>query len=377
MSAFKIYKDLALVQINDLRSNAEKVISSAQSQGALFGTIIKARGMIRQSKRLRFRPLSISPQMESILLVTPIQHLESVVKQAILTTEIQEGAIGAVLGIPVSRVFTTEYNSGSSKTIDSARNGNNLKLQKSLKLITCICQKGKADGIANAAVFEGSGSPIIHYGEGKGVRDRMGLLKIAVNPEKEVIYVVTDHLESDRIFDAMVEAGNLYAPGMGFIYTTNISTGFVNLHTTLSTSHTEATVEQIIKAIDELKGNKNWRIANTGLSAIRRPQRKTISNLVNLKLVTRRGLGDEFIYEAMHSGAHGATRSYAQLIGGEQVLSQTGRVINDEREIIDFHVVPETAVELLKVFEELVLYHESKNSFIVEIPVPRALTYFG
>lgn len=387
MGGFQIYENMSLVLISDLKLSAELLIAKAQASGALYGTITQARGMVKRSQKLQFRTLSLSPRMESLLLLVPKRHLTSVIHQSILSSGMDRGAMGSVLGVPVKRLWATEYNQTEnldSPTIaqnptssNSPMEAQSYKLQRDLFLVTCVCQKGKAEEIAEAAIQNGSASPVIHYGEGKGVRDRMGLLKIAVNPEKEIVHVVTDSFECNRIFDAMVEAGRLYAPGMGFIYTTKIESGFVNLHTTLSTSFTKATREQIIKAIDELKGNKNWRIAEAGLGKSQRSKRKSQDNLTNLKLVTRRGLGDEFIYEAMQNGAHGATRSYARLIGGEQVIAQTGRVINDEREIIDFHVVESTAKDLLSVFEGIVDHYESKNSFVIELEVPRALTYFG
>ena len=377
MSALQPHENMVIVSIVDRKGNAEKVIEAAQAAGGLFGVITKARANMRQGKKRWLKTFSISPEMESVLILTSARAESDVIHSALHAAGIDRSAIGAVMSMPVSRVWSTEYLGTEHSPVSPHPEEKRKKLQKGLRLITCICQHGKADEIAAAAVDEGAAAPIIHYGEGKGVRDRMGLLKIAVNPEKEVIHVVTDELECERIFDAMVDAGNLYAPGMGFIYTTEIPAGFINLHTTVSTSHTEATMEQIIKAIDDLKENKSWRMTNVGLSSIRRNKWKKMKDLVNLKLVTRRGLGDEFINKAMHSGAHGATRVYANLIGGEKVQSVTGRTINDEREVIDFHVVPESVGPLLKALEEIVAEHESKNSFIMEIPVPEALTYFG
>ncbi|MDH5716092.1 MAG: hypothetical protein OEZ22_00470 [Spirochaetia bacterium] len=373
----KKHQKLNLVSIIVRKGFAEKVISEAQAAGGLFGIIFKARGSMRQGKRKWIKPLSISPEMESMLILTSNQSVRNVVYKSILATEINKRAIGAVMSMPISNVWATEYVSTNNDSSKFIKKSNNIKLQMNLQLITCVCQRGKADIIAAAAVREGAAAPIIQFGEGKGVRDRMGLLKIAVNPEKEIIHVVVDEMESDRIFDAMVEAGQLFAPGMGFIYTTQIPEGLINLHTTVSSSHTEATIEQIVKAIDELKESKSWRMADIGFTTVQKYKRKQKTNLVNLKLVTRRGLGDEFINKAMHTGAHGATRIYGNLIGGEKLTSMTGRIINDEREVIDFHVTPEVVNDMFYAFEEIVAQYESKNSFVLEIPVPRALTYFG
>ena len=377
MSVLKRHENLSLVSIIVRKGYSEKVIAEAQAAGGLFGIILKARGSMRQGKGRWFKPLSISPEMESMLILTSNKSAQNVVQKSILATEVNKRSIGAVMHIPISKVWATEYVSTNNKPIKMTEKSEKVKLQVNLRLIACVCQRGKADEIADAAVREGAAAPIIHFGEGKGVRDRMGLLKIAVNPEKEIIYVVVDEIECDRIFDAMVEAGRLFAPGMGFIYTTKIPDGLINLHTTVSSSHTEATIEQIVKAIDELKESKSWRMADIGFTSVRQFKRKHMPDLVNLKLVTRRGLGDEFINKAMHTGAHGATRIYGNLIGGEKLTSLTGRVINDEREVIDFHVTPDVVNDIFVAFDELIAEHESKNSFVMEVPVPKALTYFG
>ena len=83
------------------------------------------------------------------------------------------------------------------------------------------------------------------------------------------------------------------------------------------------------------------------------------------------------IYSAMHNGAQGATRSYANLLGGEQIYSNSGREINDEKEVIDFHVPPDNVDKLIKAFEETAADIDVTNALIAEIPVPRALTYLG
>ncbi|MBN2301654.1 MAG: P-II family nitrogen regulator [Lentisphaerae bacterium] len=89
-----------------------------------------------------------------------------------------------------------------------------------VELITCIVQRGAADVIIKAAQEAGAQGATIHYAKGTGVRERLGLLGIAVEAEKEVINVVVSTDQTDRIFEKMYLAGKLDTPGMGFMYTT-------------------------------------------------------------------------------------------------------------------------------------------------------------
>lgn len=378
MAKFKVRNDLSVIMVADVIGGASDLFADTQKAGGMLALDVKSRGLLKQASRFNFRGLSLSPAMENVSILCSKGSETKVIQQAIHSCRIHEGAVGAVLKMPVKRVWTTELKLRDyEKTEPSIKVDSQVSLDADLHLITCICQRGKADKIASAAINEGSASPIINFGEGKGVRDRMGLLKIAVNPEKEIINVLTDELEGQRTFDAMVEEGKLYTPGMGFIYYTQIPSGVVNLHTSISASHSEATPEQIIKAIDELKGSKRWRIAQAGIISETHTERKDIKNLTNLRLVTSRGNGDQMIHNAMQNGAQGATRSYANMLGGEQLYSNSGREINEEKEIIDFHVSPDAVNDLIKCFEATAESLDLSNTMIFEIPVPRALTYLG
>lgn len=87
-------------------------------------------------------------------------------------------------------------------------------------LITCIVQRGEADNIIRAAQDAGAQGATTFYARGSGVRERLGILGITVDVEKEIINVVVASDQVDRIFERMYLAGKLDTPGMGFIYIT-------------------------------------------------------------------------------------------------------------------------------------------------------------
>ena len=87
-------------------------------------------------------------------------------------------------------------------------------------LITCIVQKGTADTIVKAAQDAGAQGATIFYARGGGVRERLGVLGIAVEVEKEIINIVVANDQIDRVFEKIYLAGNLDTPGMGFMYVT-------------------------------------------------------------------------------------------------------------------------------------------------------------
>jgi nitrogen regulatory protein PII len=81
-------------------------------------------------------------------------------------------------------------------------------------------QRGLADTIVDAAQDAGAQGATVYYARGSGVRERLGVLGLTVEVEKEVITIVAASDQVDRIFERMYVAGKLDTPGMGFIYVT-------------------------------------------------------------------------------------------------------------------------------------------------------------
>jgi len=89
-----------------------------------------------------------------------------------------------------------------------------------LSLITCIVQRGVADTITKAARNVGAQGATVHFAKGMGVRERLGVLGVAVDVEKEIVNIVVSNDQVERVFESMYLAGNLDTPGMGIMYVT-------------------------------------------------------------------------------------------------------------------------------------------------------------
>jgi nitrogen regulatory protein PII len=91
-----------------------------------------------------------------------------------------------------------------------------------VSMITCVVQRGKADKVVQAAQDAGAQGATIYYGNGSGVRERLGLLGLTVDVEKEIITTLVADDSVDRIFERMYFAGELDVPGGGIIYITKL-----------------------------------------------------------------------------------------------------------------------------------------------------------
>ena len=89
-----------------------------------------------------------------------------------------------------------------------------------VSLITCVVQRGHADKIIDAARAAGSQGATVNFAKGMGIRERLGILGVAVDVAKEIINVVVSTEQQERVFEQMYLAGGLDTPGMGIMYIT-------------------------------------------------------------------------------------------------------------------------------------------------------------
>ena len=85
-------------------------------------------------------------------------------------------------------------------------------------LITCIIAHGRGDEVIRVAREAGAVGATVHHARGSGVRERLGLLGVAVEAEKDVVtmLVATDH--RDLIIHNIYTQMGLDRPGAGVIY---------------------------------------------------------------------------------------------------------------------------------------------------------------
>ncbi len=90
-----------------------------------------------------------------------------------------------------------------------------------VSLLTCVVQSGLSEVILKAARDVGATAGAISYhARGVGVRERLGILGVAVEVEKEVINILVSSGQRDLVYDTLYRAADLNIPGRGFIYST-------------------------------------------------------------------------------------------------------------------------------------------------------------
>jgi len=85
-------------------------------------------------------------------------------------------------------------------------------------LITCIVAHGRGDEAIKVAREAGVGGAMVYHARGSGVRERLGLLGIAVEAEKDVVTMLAATDQRDLVMHNLYTQLGLDRPGAGVIY---------------------------------------------------------------------------------------------------------------------------------------------------------------
>ena len=141
----------------------------------------------------------------------------------------------------------------------SKSNSEGSVLRKLSYVICVLSVPGSGENLARIALDLGICVPLITYAKGNDIRDQLGLIRITISPEKEIVHLIMPEQDSDSIIRLLVEQAKLDRPGRGYIYQTPVSMGLLDTRLKTGKQRYAASMEQIIAAIDSLKEGTNWR----------------------------------------------------------------------------------------------------------------------
>lgn len=96
----------------------------------------------------------------------------------------------------------------------------NIAILTDVVLITCVVVCGKGEDVVKAARGAGAGGALIHSARGVGIRERVGLLGIAIEAEKDVVELLVGSDQANMVAHTIYNVVELGRPGGGFMYLT-------------------------------------------------------------------------------------------------------------------------------------------------------------
>lgn len=236
--------------------------------------------------------------------------------------------------------------------------------------ICCIVQRGQGNKIAQVVLESGAGVPTISFGSGLGVRDKMGLLRITIPADKELVWVATSDFDAEIVMNAMIETGQLDQPGKGFIYTFPLSQAHLNMQVTRESGRSAATMEQVIAAIDEMKGSIEWRRRAASADT---SNRFYLEGLIEFTLICDEGGGDDLVAAAMAAGAAGASISKMKQLSPH--INSGNEGLSKSRESCYMIISKDAQPGILSALEEAGAFGDKHHGMVVSHDTGKAFTY--
>lgn len=234
--------------------------------------------------------------------------------------EAQPPGCGAVFGqniIEYSQLQPPAIEGGSPQEPSTLRD---------FTLITGILSHvGGGERLIDSALRLGACVPIVTRGFGTGLRDQLGLLRITIPPEKEVVHLMVPTHDAAGIQRLLIEDARMNRPGGGFLYQTPITAGLVDPLLRIGRQEHAASMEQLIAAMDGIKQGTGWRKRFADIDHNQRDTHYvTKRHYVEITFVCSEGKADDFVLAAMKAGAGGATTGRVRCLSASDLEGGIG-----------------------------------------------------
>lgn len=242
-----------------------------------------------------------------------------------------------------------------------------------LAVLTCILSMpGSGEQLAREALELGTCVPVVTLGFGTGLRDLLGLLRITIPPEKDVVHLVIPAHDTKSIIRVLIEHMNLNRPGRGIIYQTPARAGMIDTRLRIGRQEHAASIEQIITAIDELKHSTAWR---TRFPTLEQKQLGVTPPLFRdryeITIVSDEGKAGRLVSRAIEAGAGGATTSRVRRVTLTE--GENGIAAREYTTIVVPETIRDTVVHSL--LDESFIGEADRTNRLQVLHVPAAFTH--
>jgi len=333
------------------KDTASEVTSALREQMNTGVLSWDARGTLLQDQWWKRWVPPISPAKIALQLLAPSGEVETIERTIIETARLDKQSTGAVFSSPCTQTFFgSEFDTWKVESATSQGQATS-PLRENLSAIYCLVGHQDSDRVSKAAINAGAHGPIVYYSEGRGLRDRLGWLRITKEHEQELLLVIAEEDDADTVFEAMARAGNLHQPGRGFMYSVPVSKGMFNLQSRVAHHHHDASMQQIISAIDHMAGHNHWRdgsvidVGGSGRAAGLRGLSPVVqlNNQVCLSVICHREDSSAMINMMLDTGAPGLNFHFARFSDAQVNEELAGAHLKDEYGIIRCITHAETA----------------------------------
>jgi len=327
--------------------------------------------LIDKQRFLGLQPVTSLEENRALLyrVYVPTGYETGIMQRIIEATDLKMGGRGCIFSRTVHLLRGTPFSFDTDK-LEKLCGKTDKHPPLDHSLISCTISRGVGEALAHAILELGVCVPVVFFGSGVGLRDKLGLLRITIPVEKEIIWFVVPRSDAELIERNLIPRARLDVPGQGFLYSTHVRAPVVNLRVRQGKRLHAATMEQVIAALDEVRGSSDWR----RLGSRKNKSTSSIST-INTRGVFFVGEEDEverFRKLAMANGARGATLNALEMRSYNAADHHEHGMISHSRQLCDIITSPEIENKILQAIAQSDLFNSKSTcalqTFNVETP---------
>lgn len=186
-----------------------KILKSAKNHGISGGTILLAKGTANNSI-LDYLGLA-DLEKEIVLMISDQQTAHQALEKLSVEFKLEKPNHGIAFTTSIGRIIGTRSCSNNVEEKDGFDNS-------MFDVITIIVDKGNAEDVMDAAKKAGSKGGTIINGRGSGIHETSKLFSMEIEPEKEVVLMLSGESKTEDIIASIKDALKIDEPGNGIIY---------------------------------------------------------------------------------------------------------------------------------------------------------------
>lgn len=192
-----------------------KVLRESKKLGVTGGTFLLGMGTVRSSL---LKLLGLDESRKEILLMVIEEGLEAILhKELTRIFHLDKPHHGIAFSMPVANVVGLHHSQYIPK--GEKEGGDRMKYEA----IVTIVDRGLADDVMEAAKEAGSTGGTILHGRGSGIHEKEKLFNMEIEPEKDIVLILSTTDKTDQIVDSIREKLNIDEPGAGIIFVLDVS----------------------------------------------------------------------------------------------------------------------------------------------------------
>jgi len=192
-----------------------KVLKASKELGVTGGTFLLGKGTIKNSI---LNMLGLDEVRKEILLMVIEESLEESLNEHLRKRfNLDKPNHGITFSIPITHLAILNRHEYISKP--KMRGADDMKYEA----IVTIVDKGLSDDVVEAAQSAGSTGGTVIHGRGAGSNDTAKLFNIEIEPEKDIVLILSESEKTEAIVNSIKDKLNIDEPGKGVIFVVDVN----------------------------------------------------------------------------------------------------------------------------------------------------------